>query len=338
MLVEDTASTQIDGATAAAILLMLLSDDDAAAILQGLEPDHVRTIGQTMFKVADASEIAIETALDLFVDECRGVSALSIGAEPRIRTVITQAVGNTRADNILSEIAPQNSASVVEILRWMDVPTLSNILRTEHPQVCALLLAVLKPEIAAEALVGITDDALVDLLTRAARLTSVTGDAIHDLELILSKFTTPISSAPPFKLGGQGDAARIVNKMKRDAGQRVLKSIKKKDRVLGQAIEDEMFIFDNLNDLDDKALGTILRSVDAATLTVALKGTEAALADRMFACMSARAAQSIRDEMAEGGPTKRSDVEEAQKQIIVTARKLADEGSVTLGGGGDDYV
>lgn len=329
---------QVDGATAAAILLMLLSDDDAAGILQGLEPDQIKTIGQTMFKVADASEPTVEAALDMFVDGCRGVSALSIGAEPRIRTVMTQALGNVRANNILSEIAPQSSASALEILRWMEVPALSAILKTEHPQVCALLLAVLRPEVAAEALVGITDEALVDLLTRAARLTSVGSAAISDLEQILATCAQPDESTPPFKLGGQGDAARIVNKMKRDAGQRILKSIKKKDRVLGQAIEDEMFIFDNLNDLDDKTLGIILRAVEAATLTLALKGTDPALAERMFGCMSARAAQSIRDEMAEGGPTKRADVDDAQKQIILITRKLAEEGTVMLGGGGDDYV
>ncbi len=336
MLVEP--QPELDGATAAAILLMLLSDDDAAGILQGLEPDQVRMIGQTMFKVADASEAAVETALDLFVDQCRGMSALSIGAAPRIRTVMTQALGNVRADNILSEIAPQSSASLLDVLRWMDVASLSAIMKTEHPQVCALLLALLTPEVAAEALVGITDDALVDLLTRAARLTTVSGAAISDLEQILVHAAKPLSGARALKLGGQGDAARIVNKMNRDAGQRVLKSIKKKDRALGQAIEDEMFIFDNLNDLDDKAMGLILRSVDAAILTLALKGTEPALADRMFACMSARAAQSIRDEMTEGGPTKRADVEDAQKQIIQITRTLAEDGTILLGGGGDDYV
>ncbi len=338
MDVSSSPAPTVDGATAAAILLMLLSDDDAAGILQGLEPDQIKTIGQTMFKVAGASEPTVEAALDLFVDQCRGISALSVGAEPRIRTVMTQALGNVRANNILSEIAPQSSASALEILRWMEVPALSLILKTEHPQVCALLLAVLTPEVAAQALVGITDDALVDLLTRAAKLTSVSSAAISDLEHILAASAPPSESAPPFKLGGQGDAARIVNKMKRDAAQRVLKSIKKKDRVLGQAIEDEMFIFDNLNDLDDKALGAILRAVDAAVLTLALKGTDAALADRMFGCMSARAAQSIRDEMAEGGPTKRSDVDDAQKQIIMITRKLAEDGTIMIGGGSDDYV
>jgi flagellar motor switch protein FliG len=140
------------------------------------------------------------------------------------------------------------------------------------------------------------------------------------------------------KLGGKSEIAKIVNAMPKTSGDRILKTVKKRDRIVGQEIEDEMFIFENLSDLDAKSLGAVLRTVDAQTLTLALKGASDALVDKALGSMSARAAQSIRDDMADRGPTKRAEVDEAQKQIILVVRQMAEDGTVTLGSGGEDYV
>lgn len=328
----------VDGQSAAAILMMLLSEDEAAAIMRGLDPDSIRSLGQTMFRMADAGEDQVEAALDLFVSRCRSVPAMSVGAETKIRGVLTQAVGNVRADNILSEIAPNDSKAALDIIRWMDAGDIARILASEHKQVGALILAVLTADVAAKALATLPEPDQAELLARAARLTSVSRDAIASLEDILSRAVPAARQAPSLKLAGKSEAAKIVNKMKKADGLRVIKSLKKIDRMLGQEIEDEMFIFDNLADLDDKALGTVMRAVDGPVLALALKGAEQELQERMLACLSARAAQSIRDEMEESGPVKRSDVEDAQKQVVLIARRLADEGTIMLGGGDNDYV
>jgi flagellar motor switch protein FliG len=328
----------IDGASAAAILLMLLDDDEAAAILRELDPTEVKSLGKAMFDSSDASEAEVESALDRFVQRSRSVSALSVGAEPRIRSVITQALGNVRGDNILAAIAPQSSATCLDVLRWMEVPVIARILAEEHPQVSALILAVLNPDVAAKALDGLADVIQADLLYRAARLSSVNGDAISDLENLLGRYTDVKGSTAKMKLGGKSDIAKIVNAMPKPSGERVLKTVKKRDRVVGQEIEDEMFIFENLIDLDTKSLGALLRAVDSQILTLALKGASKALADKALGSMSVRAAQSIRDDMTERGPTKRADVDEAQKAVILVARQLAEEGTVMLGGGSEDYV
>jgi flagellar motor switch protein FliG len=329
---------EMDGASAAAILLMLLDESEAASILKHFEPDEVRTLGTAMFAASAATETEIEIALNRFVGGSRLISTFAVGAEPRIRNVMNEALGNIRADNILASIAPQSSAVALDILRWMDVPTITALLSEEHPQVGAIILSVLLPEIAAEVLEALDDATQSDLVFRAARLSSISIDAIADLEAILAGASIVQGAKPKMKLGGKADVAKIVNRMKKPSSERVLRSLKKKDRQLGQDIEEEMFIFDNLIDLDAKNLGEVMRSVDSSSLGLALKGANPVLVDKILGAMSARAAQSIRDDMAELGPVKRADVEEAQRAIIAIARKLAEDGTILLGGKGDDYV
>ena len=335
---ETPIADVMSGDMAAAILVMLLEDGEAATMLKHFEPDEVRLLGKAMFNVAEASEADIELALDRFVIGSRSVSSLSVGTEDRIRTVMNDALGNVRADNLLAAIAPQASAVALDTLRWMDVATVRRLLTEEIPQVGAIILTVLNPDIAGEALSGLDETLQAELVYRAARLTSVPAAAIEDLEAILLQTANAETGQSGMKLGGKSDAAKIVNSLPKALGERVLRSVKKRDRLLAEAIEEEMFVFENLNDLDAKNLGTVLRSVDANALSLALKGADGATTDRFLATMSARAAQTIRDEMSEMEMVKRTDVEDAQRAIIAVARQLAAEGSIMMSGKGDDYV
>ncbi|RST31568.1 flagellar motor switch protein FliG [Sphingomonas ginkgonis] len=335
---EQAGRPEVDGATAAAILLMLLSEEDAGEIVKTLDPASVRRIGESMFKVSSADEATVEAALDLFVERCRSVSSLAVGVEPRVRSVLTHALGNVRADNILTQIAPRSSAATLERLRWMEVETIATILRREHAQVGALVIAVLTPETAAKALAEFDGSVQADLLARAARLTKVRREAIEDLEIALADYAQGGTTSPGLKLGGTSEAAQIVNRMRKADGQKLIDSIKQSDETLGSAIEREMLVFDDLAALDGKSLGAVLRAIDGPVLSLALRGASPALLEQMLGCMSTRAAQTIRDEMAESQPVKRAEVEEAQRSILLTARKLADAGEIQMGGGEDDYV
>jgi flagellar motor switch protein FliG len=328
----------IDGPTSAAILMMLLEQNEASAILATLSPEDVRRLGKAMFESADAREEQVEAALVCFVERSRQVPTLSIGAEPYIRSVMSQALGNVRADNVLASIAPQSSADVLEMLRWMDVSVIGRIIAEEHPQVAALVLAVMTPQAAAQALEAIPDDIQADLLYRAAQLSSVSAEAISDLEYLLNCYDDAKAAASKIALGGQGEIAKIVNAMPKARGERVLKTVKKRDKVLAQKIEDEMFTFEDLIALDVKSLGALLRDVETETLTLALKGAGEAIVEKALGTLSARAAQTIRDDMAERGPTKRSDVDAAQREMIAIARQLAADGTISMGAQGNDYV
>ena len=332
------AMPAIEGSAAAAILLMLLDESEAATILKQLDPDEVRQLAKAMFDTANASEQQIGQALDRFVTRSRDVSALAIGADTRIRTVINEAVGNVRADNILAAVAPQRSAASLEMLRWMDVDAISGLLASEHPQVGALILSVLVPDVAARAIETLDELLQADLVLRAAMLTSVPAAAIEDLESVLASANVDGQRVAKQAIGGPSDVAKIMKKMPKQLSERTLRSLKKHDRILAQTIEEEMFIFENLRDLDKKSLSAVLRSVDAAQLAIALKGADEDMVDMCLATMSQRAAETIRDEMDEMTMVKRADVDDAQKSVMQIVRQMAAAGEIMIAGGGDDYV
>lgn len=336
MVLEGPPAIRLGGDAAVAILMTLLGEAEAVLILAALSPDEARRIGSAMLDVAQASPADIEAALDMFVARSRGASGIGIDPEPRIRSVFTAALGNIRAENILSEIAPQGSRRVLEMLSWMKPDTIAALLDAEHPQVGALVLACLTPEMAATVLAGIDEERQSDLIFRAASLTNVGGDALDELAHLFERYAG--APAAGVKLGGRSDAAKIVTRLPKGNDRRVLKRLKKRDKNLAQAIEDDMFVFDDLFALDTKSLGALLRTIDAEMLSLALRGAAEPVVEKMLGCLSTRTAQTIRDEMAEGAPVKREEVEAAQKEIAGNARRMGEDGDINLGGGNDDYV
>lgn len=327
------------GSSAAAILLMLLAEDEAAQVLGRLDPDEVQQLGTAMFGVADVSEDEVDEVLDLFVDRARERTTIGFAADGQIRTMMERALGAERAENMLARITPPTRSSALDSLKWMDAKTIAALVDSEHPQIAALVLAHLDPGVAADVLQLLTEDTQADIVYRVATLGTVSAEALDDLErLLLRQVNKAGSQGTGPKRGGATEAAKIVNSTRTNVEQRVIKQLAKLDKGLARQIEDEMFVFDNLNALTEKDLGTLLRSVDNEIMIVALKGCEPMLRSKMFGCMSSRAAQSIQDEMAERGPIRLAEVQEAQKQMLAIARRLADAGTISLGGKGEDYV
>jgi flagellar motor switch protein FliG len=328
----------VAGDQAAAILLLLLDECDAAAVLQHLDPDEIKSLGKAMFAAANTTDTQINAALSCFEDRRSALSEFATGVEPKVRTVMAQALGNVRADNVLAAIAPRTSEAVLDLVRWMERPVIARILAEEHPQVGAIILSVLTPEVAAAALEGLDDLVQADLIYRAAKLSTVPANALEELQELLGRYADTNNAVAMLKLGGKSDVAKIVNCLKKPTSARILKSVKKLNKALGEQIEEEMFTFDNLSALDGQALGLILRSVDAAVLGLALRGADEPLIDKLLGSLSARAAMSVRDDMADRGPVKREEVEEAQKQIVAIVRRLAEDNQIMIGGQGEDYV
>jgi flagellar motor switch protein FliG len=323
---------------AAAILLMLLGEAEAADVLSRLDPPEVEHLGSAMFTVADISEREVNRVLDEFVARAKTRTTIGYGADQQIRGMMERALGSERAGTMLTRITPVTRAPSLDALKWMDPRTIAALIEHEHPQLMALVLAHLEPPIAADVLGLLDDDLQPQLIHRVATLGPVTLEALEDIERLLLRPVNQPKSGGTTKRGGIGEAAQIVNNSRKAAEQRILKALQKLDRGLSRSIEDEMFVFDNLNSLDDKNLGTLLRSVESDVLVVALKGCEEGLKGRMFGCMSSRAAQSIQDAINDRGPMRLAEVQEAQKEILSIARRLANEGTINLGGKDDDYV
>jgi len=339
--IDTNAATPVEptGSQAAAILLMLLGEEEAASVLSRLEPHEVQHLGGAMFGVANISENEIDGVFDVFLDRAKVRTTLGFGAERQIKGMMHKALGVEKADQVLQRITPVQHVSALENLKWMDARTIANLIEHEHPQIAALVLAFLDSQVAADVLQLLSEDVQADLVYRVATLGPVTETALHELEDLLNRATPVAASASTTtRRGGATDAAKIVNSSRKAAEQRIIKALQKLDKTLARTIEEEMFIFDNLMAVGDKDLGTLLRTVDNDILVVALKGADERLRQKIFGCMSSRAAQSIQDEILDRGPMRLADVQEAQKAMLSVARKLATEGVISLGGKGDDYV
>ncbi len=335
--VATASARDFKGSEAAAIFLMVLGDDEAAELLSQLDPAEVQQLGSAMFSVSDVREQQVDDVFDIFLGRARQRTAIGFGAAPRIRAVMESALGADLAESVLARITPATRSNALDALRWMDAKTVAGLVIQEHPQAAALVLSHLDPATAADVLQLLPMGMQSDVIYRIATLESVTAEALEDLERILVREVTR-SSAPSATRGGATEAAKIMNNMVPGTDQKIIGAISKIDKDIAQEIQDELFIFENLIDVDDKNLSLLIRSLEGDLVAVALKGADDKLKERVFSCMSSRAAATIQDQMEERGPMRVAEVLQAQKEVLAVARAMADAGTLMLPGRGGDYV
>ncbi|KQR82369.1 flagellar motor switch protein FliG [Sphingomonas sp. Leaf343] len=316
--------------------MMIVGEEEAAAILQKLEPDEVRQLGSAMFAVADVSEDEVEHVLDDFVGRARDRTGITFDPGPQIEKVMNRALGREKAESVLARITPPEAVCELELLDWMEPNEIASMIEKEHPQIAAVVIANLDPAIGGQVLELMPEAAQPDILHRIAKLGPITPDAVETLKDVLSRRTGGSSST--VMLGGAREAAKILSGARKATEQRVMPKLFKIDRDVAKQIEEALFVFDNLLEMDDKNLATLIRNVDGEVLVKSLKGVDEAIRARFLGCMSARAADGIRDEMESRGPMKLAEVLEAQKAMIAVARTLAKDGTIMMGAGEDDYV
>ena len=345
---SETAETEIDaddiysqltGTQKSAILMMLLGEEEASEILKNLGPKEVQHLGSAMYSVQGLDQDTVNRVLDEFLDIIKEQTSLGLGAGNYIRNVLMKALGEDKAQSVLSRITPSSSDRPIEILDWMDARAISELIVDEHPQIIALIISYLDFSMGADVLNLLPDDLQPEIIRRIATLETVQPDALSELEDVMQrkfKANTPLRAS---QVGGVKAAAKIMNFTNQNMEARIMKHIGKDDKTLMQSIQESMFVFETLILSDDKSLQTLLRNVETELIVLALKGADEALRDKLFSCMSSRAAANIMDEMEALGPVRLAEVQEAQKQIIAVARRLSDEGTIVLAGrGGDDFV
>ncbi|WP_298091883.1 flagellar motor switch protein FliG [uncultured Sphingomonas sp.] len=326
------------GVERAAVLMMLVGEDEAAAILQKLDPDEVRELGRAMYAVADVSEQEVEDVLDTFVSAARQRATIAFEPRPMVEAVMSRALGPAKADSVLARITPPDAAAEIELLAWLDPTDIAAMLDKEHPQIAAVVIANCDPAVAGQVLELLPDAVQPDILHRIARLGPVAPEAIDMLRDLITRQSGSGQQAQGVTLGGTREAAKILSSARKATEQRVMPKLFKIDRELAKQIEEALFVFENLLELDDKNLGTLIRNVDGDILVRSLKGVDEGVRNRFLGCMSSRAADNMRDEIEGRGPMKLSEVLEAQKAMIQIARNLAKDGTIVMGGGEDDYV
>ena len=336
---EDAEPIELTGTQKSAILMMLLGEEEAAEVLKNLSPREVQHLGTAMYSVQTADQETVNSVLDEFLEIIKKQTSIGMGAGNYIRNVLNKALGDDKAQSVLSRITPASSERPIEILDWMDARSIAELVQDEHPQIVALIVSYLDYGLASDVL-GLLDINLQsEVITRIATLEMVDPEALKELEKLMQRKFKANTSLRSSQVGGVKAAAKIMNFTKEAMEKRILNDVKKVDKDLMQAIQDNMFTFENLGMSDDRSLQTLLRSVETEDLILSLKGADEVLREKLFGCMSTRAAANIQDEMEALGPIRLTEVQNAQKRIIAVARKMSDEGTIVLAGrGGDEMV
>ena len=326
----------ISGAQRAAVLMLLLGEQQASEIIRFLNPGEVQALGGAMVAVSDVSQEAVNEILDDFVATIKKQSSLGLGTTDYVEKVFKRALGDDKAASVLGRILPGQSTKGLEILQWMDARAIADMIKTEHPQVTAIILSVLDHQVAADVLNFLPDETRPEIIQRVASLETVQPSAMQELESIMKLQFSNNTSSKSSSFGGIKAAAQIMNSTKTALEASIMKGLENIDADLMMRIQDNMFTFENLSAVDNKGIQVLMRAVDNNQLMIAMKGASEEVKARFFDNMSERARGMFKDEMDAKGLMRLSDVEEAQKQIMRSARKLSDSGELVLGGG--DFV
>ncbi|MBS1210622.1 MAG: flagellar motor switch protein FliG [Proteobacteria bacterium] len=326
-----------DGLEKSALLLLTLGGDEAAEILKHLSPREVQKLGAGMARMSPQSRDRVEKLLEELQLHLAKGSHIEPDEEA-IRTMLTKALGDERAANLISRVLQGSDTAGIESLKWMDAATAADLIKNEHPQIIATILVHLEFDHAGEILRHFNDRQRNDILLRIATLDGVQPTALRELNEALTRVLSGSSqSLKKASMGGTRHAAEILNFVGNAAETAILDNVREYDPDLAQRILDEMFVFENLMDCDDRGIQTILREVQGDQLVIALKGAQPEMREKIFKNMSTRAAEMLREDLESRGPVRLSEVETAQKEILKIARRLSEEGQIMLGGkGGED--
>ena len=329
----------LSGYGKAAVLLLSLNEEDAAQIFRHLEPKQVQKLGMTMASMSDFSHEKVNAVHRCFINDIQKHSSIGLDASGFIKDVLVQALGEDKASNLVEQIIMGSGAHGLDSLKWMDARQVAAMIKNEHPQIQTIVLSYLDPEQSAEILSEFPEPVQLDLILRIADLEEVQPSALQELNEIMEKQFAGAAGAQTAKMGGLKSAASIMNYLDTSIEGPLMDAIRDADEEMSQQIQDLMFVFDNLIDVDDRGVQTLLREVPGELLQKALKGCDDALKEKFFKNMSKRAAEMLKEDLQAMGPIRISDVEAAQKEILTIARRLADSGQIVLSAaGGDNFV
>ncbi|WP_040241295.1 flagellar motor switch protein FliG [Chromohalobacter japonicus] len=330
--------TKMSGARRSAILLLSLDEDSAAEVFKYLSNKEVQEISLEMASLSQISHEDMEEALNEFHDEVEQFSAVNLHSSEHIRTVLTKALGSERANSLIEDILETTgSASGIDALNLMESTTVAELIRDEHPQIIATIVIHLDRNLAADVLEQLDEKLRNDVVLRIATFSGVQPAALQELTEVLGSMLDG-QNVKRSKMGGVRTAAEILNLMNSSQEELVIDAVRAHNDDLAQRIIDEMFLFENILDIDDRGIQLILKEVDTNSLVVALKGAQEALVDKITQNMSQRAATLLREDLEARGPVRVSQVEAEQKAVLQIVRRLADNGEIVLSGGDDSYV
>ncbi len=324
-----------DGVEKSAVLLLSLGENEAAEVLKQLSPRDVQKVSKAMSQLKGVPRERIEEVLDELRSATEKGAGMSVD-EAQLKSMLIKALGDDRAANLISRIMSGSETAGFDGLKWMDATTIADLIKNEHPQIIAAILAHLEYDQAGDVLKFFTERLRNDVVLRIATIDGVQPEALHELNEALTRLLSGSASVKKTTLGGVRHAAEILNFVGQANETSVIDNVREYDPDLAQKILDEMFVFENLLDVDDRGIQLLLREIQSDSLILALKGASEGLREKIFKNMSSRASEMLREDLEARGPVRLSEVEAEQKEILKVARRLADEGQIVLGGGGSE--
>ncbi|WP_347987196.1 flagellar motor switch protein FliG [Methylomonas sp. AM2-LC] len=323
----------------ASLLLLAVGQDRASTVLRHMGPKEVQLVGSTMAQLGPITSQLVDEVLEEFIIEIKNETGLGLDSDEYIRNMLTNALGADKAGSIIDRILLGANSKGIEQLKWMDTRSIADLIRLEHPQIISIILSLLDADQSADILTLLPENMRADILMRIATLEGVQPAALRELDDIMEKQLTGSEGVKSSQLGGIDAAANILNFIESAVSDPMMLDISEQNADLSQRIQDKMFVFGDLVKVDDRGIQTLLREVSTDQLLLALRGVDTLLRDKIFANMSRRAAEMLRDDLEAAPPTRLSEVEAAQKDILAIAKRLSDAGEIALaGGGGDEFV
>lgn len=330
--------TGLTGVQRAAVVLLSLGEQQAAEVLKHMSAKEVQKLGVAMTSVSGVSRDSVGKVIDQFVDTLAQPSGLGSGADEYVRAVLVQALGEERASSLIDRILLGRNTSGLDTLKWMEPRAIADLVRNEHPQIIAIVMAHLESDQAAEALKCLPDRVRADVLLRIATLDGIPPNALNELNDVMARQFAGAQNLKSSSVGGVKVAANILNFMDSGQDEVILGTIGEIDNELGVRIRDLMFVFDNLAEIDDRAMQAVLREVPNDRLAVALRGADGKVREKITANMSQRAAEILLEDMEARGPVRLAEVESAQKEILAMVRKMAEAGTIQLAAKAEAFV
>ncbi|WP_116811823.1 flagellar motor switch protein FliG [Steroidobacter cummioxidans] len=336
---REKAETKRNGTERAAILLLSLGEAEATEVMKHMGAKDVQRIGAAMTQLQNISRQEVQGVLAEFTSELEEKTALGIGVDDYLRKVLIGALGEDKAGGVIDRILFGRSSKGLEALKWMDARAVAELIRQEHPQIISIVLAYLDADQSAEILSQFPDWLRADVIMRIATLDGIQPTALHELDEVIEKqFAGKTGALKTSVIGGIKTAAQIMNFLDSSQETVLIENIRKVDDSLGGKIQDLMFVFGDLVDIDDRGMQEVLRAVPGEKLLLAMKGADDELKSKIFRNMSQRAAEMLKDDLDSRGPVRLSEVEAAQKEILLQVRKMAEAGTIQLGGKGEEFV
>jgi flagellar motor switch protein FliG len=305
-------------------------------VFKHLSPKEVQKLGETIASMRTVTRDRVEQVMGKFTDEAASQSLLVSDTNSYVKSVLKRALGDDKASLLIDRIMQGSDVSGIESLKWMDPLSIAELLRNEHPQIMAAILVHLETDLTAGVLKHLSERTRNEVLLRVATLEGIQPTALNDLNEVLYKVLAGGDKVRKTSLGGVQTAADIINLMGTASETSIIESIREQDADLAQKITDKMFTFEDLLKLDNKSVQMLLKEVSSDMLVIALKGASAELRELVLTNMSSRAAEGLREDLESRGPVRLSEVEGQQKEILKIVRRLSDEGTIVLGGSGDD--